>query len=147
MSRRQLVWRSAPLRARKRSSISGLAEIATAGLGLLALAACAVGPDFAPPTVPPQAGYTPENAPATTASAPLDAGAAQRVAVGRDTPGDWWTVFHSKELDALIAEALQSNPSLQAAQATLWQAKENLYAQAGVMVPNLDLNSSATRQQ
>jgi NodT family efflux transporter outer membrane factor (OMF) lipoprotein len=97
--------------------------------------------------VPPDAGYTPEKTPAPTVSAPVAAGAAQKFAIGRDIPGDWWTVFHSKELDALIGEALHSNPSLQAAQATLWQAKENLYAQAGVMLPNLDLNSSAQRQQ
>ena len=56
-------------------------------------------------------------------------------------------MFHSRELDGLIAEALRSNPSLQAAQASLWQAKENLYAQAGTLLPNVDANSSATRQK
>jgi NodT family efflux transporter outer membrane factor (OMF) lipoprotein len=147
MLRRQSVWRGAPLVARKSSFISCLPTIAAATLGLLALAACAVGPDFAPPTVPPEAGYTPEKTPATTAASPVAGGAAQKFDIGRDIPGDWWSVFHSKELDALIAEAMQSNQSLQAAQATLWQAKENLYAQAGVMLPNVDLNSSATRQQ
>ena len=55
---------------------------------------------------------------------------AQQFVMGRDIPGEWWKVFHSKELDALIGQALQANPSLQAAQAALWQAKENLYAQA-----------------
>ena len=67
--------------------------------------------------------------------------------MGRDIPGEWWKVFHSKELDALIAEALQANPSLQAAQAALWQAKENLYAQAGKLLPSIDANASAERQQ
>ena len=47
----------------------------------------------------------------------------------------------------MIAEALQANPSLQAAQAALWQAKENLYAQQGHLMPSLDANASATRQQ
>ena len=42
---------------------------------------------------------------------------------------------------------LQANPSLQAAQAALWQAKENLYAQRGKLLPSVDANSSATRQQ
>ena len=55
---------------------------------------------------------------------------------GRDIPGEWWKVFHSKEIDALIAEALRANPNLQAAQAALWQAKETLYAQAGTMLPS-----------
>ena len=74
-------------------------------------------------------------------------GTAQRFDTGRDIPGEWWKVFHSKELDGLIAEALQANPSLQAAQAALWQAKENLYAQEGHLMPSLDANASATRQQ
>jgi NodT family efflux transporter outer membrane factor (OMF) lipoprotein len=120
---------------------------AGAACSLLGLAACAVGPDFAPPTVPSIAGYTPERTPAATASADVAGGATQKFDIGRDIPGDWWKVFRSKELDALIAEALRANPSLQAAQATLWQAKENLYAQAGSLLPNIDANSSATREQ
>jgi NodT family efflux transporter outer membrane factor (OMF) lipoprotein len=121
----------------------------TAGIAfsLFGLAACAVGPDFAPPPAPPVAGYTPERTPAATTSAAVAGGAAQRFDSGRDIPGDWWKVFHSHELDGLIAEALRSNPNLQAAQATLWQAKENLYAQAGSLLPNIDANSSATREQ
>ncbi len=56
--------------------------------------------------------------------------------MGRDIPGDWWKVFHSKEIDALVAEALHANPNLQAAQAALWQAKETLYASGGKLLPN-----------
>jgi NodT family efflux transporter outer membrane factor (OMF) lipoprotein len=116
-------------------------------LSLVALAACAVGPDFAPPPAPPVSGYTPETPPAPTAAADVAAGAAQKFIVGHDIPGEWWKVFHSKEINALVAEALHANPSLQAAQAALWQAKENLYAQAGRLLPNVDANGSATRQQ
>ncbi len=111
------------------------------------LSACAVGPDFAVPPAPPVAGYTPEGHPAATASAAIAGGAGQTFEMGRDIPGEWWKVFHSKDLDGLIAEALQANPSLQAAQASLWQAKENLYAQKGKLLPSLDANASATRQQ
>jgi NodT family efflux transporter outer membrane factor (OMF) lipoprotein len=127
------------------------AQAAVAALALLvsflALSACAVGPDFATPPAPPVSGYTPEGQPATTAAIDVAGGAAQRFAFGRDIPGEWWKVFHSKELDSLIAEALRANPSLQAAQAALWQAKENLYAQEGKLFPSLDANASATRQQ
>jgi NodT family efflux transporter outer membrane factor (OMF) lipoprotein len=42
---------------------------------------------------------------------------------------------------------LRANPSLQAAQAALWQAKENLYAQRGKLLPSVDANASAERQQ
>ncbi len=123
------------------------AACAAAALSLLALSACAVGPNFAPPPDPPVASIAPEAKPATTASTDVAGGAAQKFDIGRDIPGEWWMVFRSKELDGLIAEALTANPSLQAAQAALWQAKENLYAQAGHLLPTVDANSSAERQQ
>ncbi len=130
--------------------MAGLGSFAprTAGIvaSLLALAACAVGPDFAPPPAPPASGYTPEKTLAPTDSAPVAGGAAQGFVAGRDIPGEWWKVFHSKEIDVLIAEALRANPNLQAAQAALWQAKETLYAQAGTMLPSFDANGSFVRQ-
>ena len=118
-----------------------------AALSLLALSACAVGPDFAVPPAPAVSGYTPEGQLAATTSVDIAGGAAQKFDIGRDIPGEWWKVFHSRELDGLIAEALRANPSLQAAQAALWQAKENLYAQQGHLMPSLDANASDTRQQ
>jgi NodT family efflux transporter outer membrane factor (OMF) lipoprotein len=114
---------------------------------LLFLGACAVGPDFAPPPAPPVAGYTSDTPPAPTVTADVRGGAAQTFVVGRDIPGDWWKVFHSKEIDALIAEALHANPNLQAAQAALWQAKETLYASGGKLLPQVDGNASVARQQ
>ena len=72
------------------------------------LSACAVGPDFAVPPAPPVAGYTPEGHPETTVSAAVASGAAQKFEIGRDIPGEWWRVFHSRELEGLVAEALQA---------------------------------------
>lgn len=120
---------------------------AAAVLALSVLSACAVGPDFSPPPAPPVAGYTPEGSPAPTASAPVAGGAMQKFDAGRDIPAEWWKVFHSRALDALIAEALVSSPSLESAQAALWQAKENLYAQGGSLLPTVDLPASGERQQ
>ena len=122
-------------------------KAAAAAVSLLALSACAVGPDFAVPPAPAVSGYTPEGQLAATVSVDIAGGAAQKFDSGRDIPGEWWKVFHSRELDGLIAEALHANPSLQAAQAALWQAKENLYAQQGHLMPSLDANASDTRQQ
>ena len=110
-------------------------------------AACAVGPDFKPPPAPPVSGYTPEAHLAPTTTANVAGGSAQNFLIGRDIPAEWWKVFHSKEIDALIAEALRANPSLQAAQAALWQAKENLYASAGKLLPSVDANAGFQRQQ
>jgi NodT family efflux transporter outer membrane factor (OMF) lipoprotein len=122
-------------------------RIACVAAIVASLAGCAVGPDFKPPSAPPGAGYTPETHPAATTGAKGAAGAPQAFVMGRDIPGDWWRVFHSKEVNALIAEALRANPSLKAAQASLWQAKENLYASAGVLLPSVDATAGATRQQ
>jgi outer membrane protein TolC len=148
---RQLQWRGGRMIARGagRLSVFGFFGPDAAGvvLSILALSACAVGPDFAPLPAPPVSGYTPEAHLATTVSVDVAGGAAQKFLMGRDIPGEWWKVFGSKELDGLIAEALRANPSLQAAQAALWQAKENLYATAGKLLPAADANASAARQQ
>src|ERR1700744_3551681 len=99
----------------RRSPVSTLGHAAMLAAGaafsLAGLSACAVGPDFAPPTLPAVAGYTPERTPAATTSADVPGGSAQKFDIGRDIPGDWWKVFRSKELDALIAEALRANPN------------------------------------
>ena len=105
-------------------AISRAIPRATGGtLALLLLSACAVGPDFKVPLAPAAAGYTPETHPAATASVSVAGGGAQRFEPGRDIPGEWWTVFHSKDINGLIDQALQANPNLQAAQAALWQAR------------------------
>ncbi len=148
----QLWWRRRwPAGAREAKLLAhfGFFAVRAAGTAsaVVALSACAVGPDFHPPAAPTGAGYTPEAQPAATVSVPVAGGAAQKFVAGRDIPAEWWKVFHSKELDSLIAEALRANPSLQAAQAALWQAKENLYAAGGKLLPSVDANASATRQQ
>jgi NodT family efflux transporter outer membrane factor (OMF) lipoprotein len=111
----------------------------------LLLAGCAVGPDFLSPLPPAVSDYLPGKQSTTTAAA--SDGGAQKFLKGRDIPGEWWKLFHSRQLDKLIAEALAGNPSLEAAQATLWQAKENLYAQAGTLLPTVDAKSGVSRQQ
>ena len=138
--------RRAKNRAKSLARFGIFGRAAGLALSLPLLAACAVGPDFAPPPAPPVAGYTPDTPPATTAATDVNGGAAQKFVMGRDIPGDWWKVFHSREIDALIAEALRANPNLQAAQASLWQAKENLYAAGGKLLPSIDATGNATRQ-
>jgi NodT family efflux transporter outer membrane factor (OMF) lipoprotein len=145
-------WRR-PASAHRAKSLAPLGifgptvRVTGVALSLSLLGACAVGPDFAPPPAPPVAGYTPDTPPATTAAVDVSGGAAQQFIMGRDIPGEWWKVFHSREIDALIAEALRANPSLQAAQAALWQAKENLYAAGGKLLPSVDANAAVTPQQ
>jgi NodT family efflux transporter outer membrane factor (OMF) lipoprotein len=116
----------------------------------LLLASCAVGPDFLKPSAPPEAGYTPEKL-GSTASANVPGGAPggarQRFVDDKDISGQWWTVFHSEPLNQLIEEALKANPTLDAAQATLRQAQENVAAQKGVFFPGVSGDLSTTREK
>ena len=112
-----------------------------------AVAGCAVGPDFQKPAPPEVSGYTPEPLAAETSAAAVAGGAAQRFVQGLDIPGQWWTLFHSAPLNALIEQALKANPDLQAAQAALRVAQETAYAQAGAYYPSIDANFSPSRQK
>ena len=65
----------------------------------------------------------------------------------RDIPGDWWTLFHSEPLNRLIEQALQANPDLDAAQAALRQAQENVYAGQGALFPQANLSFQAEKER
>jgi outer membrane protein TolC len=96
------------------------------------LTGCEVGPDFHPPAAPVDAGYTAAALPARIAGAPIAAGDDQALRVGQDISGQWWTLFRSPELTALIDQALRHNPSLAAAQATCCRrARPPGYSKAG----------------
>jgi NodT family efflux transporter outer membrane factor (OMF) lipoprotein len=111
------------------------------------LSACAVGPDFVPPPAPDVNGYTPESLRSPTASARTPGGEAQHFVRDLDLPGQWWTLFHSKALNSLVDNALVANPDLQAAQAALRVARENVRAQQGALFPSVDGSFGATRQK
>src|SRR5712691_10777169 len=111
------------------------------------LTGCAVGPNFVTPLPPDVAGYTPEPLGRTTASANAPTGGAQRFGQARDLPGEWWTLFHSRALNTLVEKALAANPDLQAAQAALRVAKENVYAQQGALFPAVDASFGGIRQK
>jgi len=123
-----------------------IASLAAALCVLGLLAGCEVGPDFLRPAPPPVTSYTPEPLAAKTAAADVPAGQAQHFVDGLDIPGEWWTLFHSEPLDRLIAEALRANPNLEAAQAALREARENVYAQQGALFPSVSASTSATEE-
>jgi NodT family efflux transporter outer membrane factor (OMF) lipoprotein len=105
-------------------------------------AACAVGPDFKTPAAPDEAVYEPSVPPVTAGG-----DAAQRFVPGTPLPGAWWTLFRSPQLNALIAEALLHNPDLQAAQAALRAADEDLAAGEGELFPTVSADFTSTRQK
>lgn len=105
---------------------------------LMTLSACTVGPDFTRPAKPETDSYTAHQ----EAEHALKA-----IQLGKELPGQWWTLFHSKALTELIGQAIKHNPDLQSAHATLVQAQENALSKNGSLWPSLDATGYATRQQ
>ena len=106
---------------------------------------CAVGPNFKKPAPPNVSGYTPIPISTTSSTPNVAGGREQHLVEGRDIPGEWWTLFHSKPLNDLIERSLKANPDLKAAQAALVVARENVLAQRGAYYPSVTGGFSATR--
>jgi len=75
--------------------------------------------------------------PESSTSAPVHGGDVQRFVSGRDLPFDWWQLFQSPALDALVARAFKANPTIPAARAALAQAQEFVRAQRGFYYPSV----------
>lgn len=126
---------------------SSRALLAALAVASLTLAGCAAGPDFKPPPPPGIDGYTAQPLAATVATPNVAGGEAQRFDVGADIPGDWWNLFHSQPLSALIARALHNNHDLKAAQAALRVAQEDVLAQRGSFFPSVSAEFDASREK
>lgn len=110
----------------------------------MALAGCAVGPDYRQPEPPAHSGYTSSEVVLLAAGA-VDA--QQRLALGRSVTEQWWQLFGSRELDQTLALALSGNPTLEVARATLAQAQQAVLAARGPFFPQVDLGASASRER
>ena len=123
-------------------------QFARSILGLVACAlvsSCAVGPDFHRPVAPAVDGYTRQPTTAKTVSAEIPGGEEQRFVDGQDISHQWWTLFQSPQLNALVERAVKASPTLVAAQAALRQAVELVYAQQGFFLPTIQTNFSPSR--
>jgi len=88
----------------------------------LLLSSCMVGPDYHSPL--------------------SSTGACQ------DIPAQWWTLFHSPQINDLVQAGLKNSPTLDVATATLKQAQENLNAQIGSsLLPAVNGQASGERQR
>jgi NodT family efflux transporter outer membrane factor (OMF) lipoprotein len=112
------------------------------------VSACAVGPDFKQPEAPKTSSYTEGAVPKKLVTAPgVPGGTDQEFIEGADIEAQWWELYKSPELDALIKKALEQNPNLGAADAALRAAQENVNAQiGGQYFPAIGLGASASRQ-
>lgn len=124
----------------RRGAIIPLAQAA------IALAGCAVGPNFEAPDAPPVSGYTAGGFSATK-GADGPGGTAQRIVNGADVPAVWWQMFRSRQIEAFVREAIDNHPDLAAAQAALRQAREVAAADTSALMPSITGEGSATRSQ
>ncbi len=99
------------------------------------LNACMMGPDFKTPAAPNVK--------------PLKvADSTQHFTLNQTIPADWWTLYHSPALNELITTGLTNSPTIDAATATLRQAKEQLNAQTGnLLLPAVTLDANGQRQR
>ncbi len=113
----------------------------------LLTAGCVVGPNFTAPAKPSVSAYAAKPPRTTDATPQVPAGEAQHFVTGADIPADWWSLFHSQALNALIEQALANNPDLKAAQAAIDVAHETTRAQRGAYLPQVSGGMSVTRQK
>src|SRR5262249_2661736 len=128
-------------------AVRWLATGTTAVAAVALLTGCAVGPDFVHPAAPEITRYTREPLATQTSAADVAGGAPQRFIARRHIPQEWWAVFKSPALNALIERALANNPNLQSTMATLRAAQQAVYAQEGKFFPLVQANFNPTRQQ
>lgn len=98
-----------------------------APVSLLALSACAVGPDYVPPIASAS-----RHAPLIAAGAPV---------VETETPDRWWQLYNDPVLDRLIGEALAANTDLRVAVARLDRARAGLREVGNDRLPQTALSA------
>jgi NodT family efflux transporter outer membrane factor (OMF) lipoprotein len=119
-----------------------------AAFSLLALlSGCLMGPNFHRPEAPAAAGYTDRPLTATASTPNVAGGEEQRFIEGMEIPRQWWALFESPPLNALIERSIKASPTLDAAKAALRQARELVTAQKGFFYPTIQGNASASRQK
>ncbi len=120
---------------------------ALAGVALL-LAACKQGPNFFSPAPPEETAYVGPGDPVPPPDDPaIKTRAAQRLAIGAKVRDDWWTLFRSPPLERVMRQAFIDSPTIAQATATLAQAREQVIATAGGLLPQVDLAAGLSRQQ
>ncbi|WP_429448722.1 efflux transporter outer membrane subunit [Paraburkholderia sp. 40] len=109
----------------------------------IALTACTFGPNGAPPAMPSPAHYGAGAQPAKTVAA---GGVAQQFDIGAVGVPQWWQLYRSDALNALVEEGLRNSPTLGAAQRTLAAAQQELRAQVGAStLPSIDAAAQVDR--
>jgi len=111
---------------------------------LIMFSGCAVGPNFVRPAPPDTNRYTHELQSEATVTA---GGQAQHFESSNALIADWWKLFGSIQLNALVNKAIADNPTLQASEATLRQGQDSMRAGYGVFFPQIQAEVGASRQR
>jgi NodT family efflux transporter outer membrane factor (OMF) lipoprotein len=112
---------------------------------LLGMAACSLGPNGTAPSMPSPAHYGVAAQPEQTVAAQ---GVSQRFIAGAQPVPQWWKLYQSDALDALVDEGLRNSPTLAAADRSLAAAHEQLRAQIGSsLLPTIDAGAQVSRQR
>jgi NodT family efflux transporter outer membrane factor (OMF) lipoprotein len=112
----------------------------TAALAAVIVGGCTVGPDFERPQIETEGAFV-----HTTAGNPTVP--AQKIQVGAAIPEQWWRMFQSPALDAVIDAAFAHNQNLEAARANILHAQALVEARTGTRYPQVDLTTSVGRQK
>jgi NodT family efflux transporter outer membrane factor (OMF) lipoprotein len=123
---------------RRRHLLSAALQIAIA----LSVTSCAVGPNFVRPAMPDADGYLPGKLASPTSDRGGPPVQGQHFVTGEDISAKWWTAFKSQPLNDLIKEAVDRNPTLQAAESAIRIARYNAQAQRGLFFPQITGNST-----
>src|SRR5712692_4923618 len=128
------------MRRARRAGVTGVrtAPVAHAGLLLAAgifVAGCTVGPNYKRPAAPTATKW--DLAEPWREGAPKDA----------IPKGQWWTVFHDEDLNALETQALTANQTIKVSIARLEQARATAAIQVATLFPPLRASPSAERQR
>ncbi len=117
-------------------------------LAALLAQGCTVGPRYRAPAPPALTTYTAQPQPQRTASSAGAAGAAQTFDAAGKLSAQWWTLFHSPDLDGMVRQALANSPTLAEATSRLTQAQEELNARTGsTKYPTVSGGASVSEEQ
>ncbi len=111
------------------------------------LTACSFEPPLRLPETPAKVPFTAHPAPGKTVASAGSNGRAQEMAYGKDLDQQWWTLFHSRTLDAVIQRALKNSPTIAQAQAQLRQAEATARVNASIFYPQVTGTLGANRSK
>lgn len=99
----------------------------------LALSGCVVGPDYDPPAIsaPDRFAYCDP------------CGAAEQAALDEEALAVWWEQFEDPQLNALVTEALSTNPGLVLARSRVREARYRLAGARAALLPTLGVLATA----